>query len=461
MHHSSCDEVGVKNSRKMEGTISFITKEGEGNTSSSTEEILVVALPKSEQELCVNAAAELKGQCDVTCHAESNVPNRNQNESFTALFDDDADDFMLQCTQEIEEKLNKNVPAVCSDSKEVTLASYKKNHPVSVQSKTISSEICKPAKSLICHSNNVKKPFSPKSGTKYYVRIKSGMPNYSKDEHVQFNSSLCSSSASVAVHNRKTSTDTAVISSKSPYASEVTFDDSFDAVIQNLSEDDLKMLSQGHAVDKQFLQKAEDSTEVNCRRGNVSKLAVGQSSSICRTSVNNQPVHQINNNNRQLRCMNQGTTRNEIRASRMNNTQFQLKVPSGIHNKQNLSDRPGSAAPLHLNKPRFNKDVPLVSNKVLVMCQERGASTIKNSDVACQGSSAAVNSPARKYYVRIKSGNLKYVKDENCTSGFSVNCLGSSVQKCHGNSYVYNRDTEDKEHCRCTVRSPCSILDTL
>jgi hypothetical protein len=459
MHRSSRDEVCVKNSRKTQGTISFITKEGEVSTSSGTEEVLVVALPKSEQELCTNAAAELKGQRDVTCHAESDMTIGNQNETYTALFDDDADEFMLQCSQEIEETLHKNVSAECSDGKEVTLPSYKKNYPVSVQSKSRSPEICKPANSVMCHSNSIKKPYSPKSGTKYYVRIKSGTPKHSKDEHFQFNSPLHGSSAGVAVHSGKTSTDTAVISSKSPHASEVTFDDSFDAVIQNMSEDDLKMLSQGHSVDKQFLPTVEDSTEVNCRKGYVSKLAAGQSSSICRTSVNNQPMHQINNN-RQLKRVNQGTTRNETGSSRISNVQFQLKVPSGIHNKQNLSERPGSAAPVQLDKPRFNKDVPPVGNKVPVTWQGRGASAIKNVDVACQGPSATSSAPACKYYVRIKPGNVKYEGDENCASGFSVERLGASVRK-RGLPYVYSRDTEDQGHCRHAVRPPCSILDTL
>jgi len=458
----------------MEGTISFTTKKGEGSTSNGTEEVLVVDTPKGEQEVCVNGAEKLKGRCDVTCLAESNMPKGNRNESFTALFDDDADEFMLQCSQEIEEKLNKNVPAVCSGNEEVTLPSYKKSYPISVQSKTISPEICNPARSLICSSKNIKKPNSPKSGTKYYVRIKSGASKYDKDEHSEFHSSLYSSSASVAPHNGKTSADLAVISSKSPYASEVTFDDSFDAVIKNLSEDDMIMLSQGHAVDKkdagkvtgaesgkQSVQQMEDTTEVNCRRGNVLKLTAGQSSRVCRPSVINQPVHHINNNNRQLKYANQGTAGNETCASRLINVQFQVKVPSGICNNQNLSDRPGTVASVQSNKPRFNRDVPLVNNKVHVAWQGRGASTIRNSDVARQGSSTASNSPARKYYVRIKSGNVKYVRDENCASGVAVNCKSGSVQKCRGRPYVYSRDTEDQGHCRHTVRAPCSILDTL
>jgi len=457
----------------LEGTTNFTTKEGEGSTSNGTEELLVVAVPKSEREVCVNGVENLKGQCDMPCLAELNMPKGNQNESFTALFDDDADAFMLQCSQEIEETLNKNVPAVYIGNEEVTLPSYKKNYPISVQPKTISPEICKPARSLICNSNNIKKPNSPKSGTKYYVRIKSGTSKYDKDGHSKLHSSLCSSSASVALHNGKSSTDSAVISSKSLYASEVTFDDSFDAVIQNLSEDDMIMLSQGHAVDKkdagkvtgtksgkQLVRKVEDTTEVHCRKGNVLKLAVGQSSNVCRPSLNNQPVHQINNN-RQLKYANQGTARNETSASRINNVQFQLKVPSGIRNNQNLSDRPGMVAPFQLNKPRFNKDVPLVNNKVHVTWQGHGASAVKNSDVACQGSSTTTNSPARKYYVRIKSGSAKYARDENCTSSVSVNCMSGSAQKNRGRPHVYSRDTEGQGHCRHKVRSPCSILDTL
>jgi len=471
MHNISCDEICEKSTRKMEGTTNFTMKEGERGTSNGTEEVLVVDIPKSEQEVCVNGAEKLKGQCDVMCLAELNMPKGNQNESFTALFDDDADEFMLQCSQEIEEKLNKHVPAVCIGNEEVTLPSYKKNYPISVQSKTISPEICNPARSLMCNSNNINKPNSPKSGTKYYVRIKSGASKY-KGEHSEFHSSLCGSSASVAVHNGQTSTDSAVISSKTPYASEVTFDDSFDAVIQNLSEDDMIMLSQGHAVDKkdagkvtgtesdkQSVQKVEDTTELNCRKGNVLKLAIGQSSRVCRPSVNNQPVHQINNN-RQLKYANQGTARNETRASRINNVQFQLKVPSGIYNNQNLSARPGMVAPVQLNKPCFNKDVPLVNNKVPIAWQGHGAGAIKNGDVTSQGSSTTINSPARKYYVRIKSRNVKYT-DENCASGVKVNCVSGSVQKRCGRPHVYSRDTEDWGHCRHTVRPPCSILDTL
>jgi hypothetical protein len=401
------------------------------------------------------------------------MPKGNQNESFTALFDDDADEFMLQCSQEIEEKLNKNVPAVCSGNEEVTLPSYKKNYPISVQSKTGSPEICNPARSLLCNSNDIKKPNSPKSGTKYYVRIKSGTSKYDKDKRSELHSSLYGSSAGVALRNGKTSTDSAVISSKSPFATEVTFDDSFDAVIQNLSEDDMIMLSQVNAVDKKdagkvtdtesdkpLVQKVEDMTEVNCGEGNVLKLAVGQSSHVCRPTVNNQPVHQFNNN-RQLKYANQGTARNESRASRLNNVQFQLKVPSGICNIQNLSDRPGTVAPVQLSKPRFNKDVPLINNKVHVTWQGHGASAIKDSDVACQGSSTTINSAARKYYVRIKSGNVKYVRDENCASGVSVNCKSGNVQKCRGRPHVNSRDTEDQGHCKPTVRPPCSILDTL
>jgi hypothetical protein len=457
----------------MAGTINLTVKEGEGSTSNGTKEVLVVSIPNSEQEVCVNGTEKMKGQCDVTCHAELHVPTGNHNDSFAALFDDDADEFMLQCSQEIEDKLNKNVPAVCNGSKEVTLPSYKKNYPLSEQSTTIGPEICKPARSLKYNNNNIKKPNSPKSGTKYYVRIKSGTQKYSKDEHFQFNSSVYSSNACVALRNGKTSTDPVVISSKFPYASEITFDDSFDAVIQNLSEDDMKMLSQGHAVDnkdvgkvtgtengKHFLQKVEDTAGVNCRKGNVLKLAVEQSSHICKSSVNNQPVHQINNN-RQLKYVNQGTARNETHASRISSIQFQLKVPSGICSNQNLSDRPSTVAPVHLNEPHFNKGVPLVNNKVPVMRQGRSTSAVNNSDNFCQGSSTTINSPARKYYVRIKSGNVKYTRDENSASGFSVNCVSASVQKCHGRPYIYSRDTEDQGHSRHRIRSPCSILDTL
>jgi hypothetical protein len=457
----------------MDGTISFTTKEGEDSTSNGTEEVSVDDIPKSEQEVCVNGAEKLKRQCDVTRLEELNMPKGNQNESFTALFDDDADEFMLQCSQEIEEKLNRNVPAVCSGNEEATLPSYKKNYPNSVRSKTASPEICDLARSLIRNSKNIKKPNSPKSGTKYYVRIKSGTSKYDKDKRSELHPSLYGSSAGVALHNGKTSTDSAVISSKSPFGTEVTFDDSFDAAIQNLSEDDMIMLSQGHAVDKNdagkvsdtesdkhLVQKVEHMTEVNCREGNVLELAVGQSSRVCRPTVNNRPIYQFNND-RQLKYANQGTAGNEFGASRLSNVQFQLKVPSGICNNRNLSDRPGTVAPGQSSKPYFNKDVPLVNNKDHVTWQGCGASAIENSDVACQGSSTTINSAARKYYVRIKSGNVKYMRDENCTSGVPVNCKSGSVEKCRGCPHVNSRDTEDQGHCKPTVRPPCSILDTL
>jgi hypothetical protein len=440
--------------------------------SNSTEEVVAVDIPQNE-EVCVNSAEKMKGQCDLTRRAELNMSKGNQDETFTALFDDDADEFMLQCSQEIEEKLNKNVPVVCSGNKEVPLPGYKNNYPISVRSKIISPEICKPVRSLKHNSNSIKKPNSPKVGTKYYVRIKSGTPKYSKDERFQFHSSRYSSSASVQLRDGETNTDSAVISLKSPSASEITFDDSFDAVIQNLSEDDMKMLSQGHTVEKkgagkvtgtesgkQFFQKVDDITEVDCRKGNVLKLAVGQSSYIRRPSVNNQPSHQINNK-RELKCANQGTARNETCAPRINNIQFQLKVPSGICNNQQLSNRPSTVAPVQLNKPHFNKDVPLVNNKVLVTWQGDSTSAVKNSDIVCQGSSTTINSPARKYYIRIKSGNVRYTRDENCASGFSVNSISASVHKCQGHRYVYSRHTEDQRHSRHTVRPHCSILDTL
>jgi hypothetical protein len=458
----------------MDETVNFTMKEGEGSMSNSTEEVLAVDMLQNEEEVCVNGAEKMKGQCDVTRRAELNMSKGNQNETFTALFDDDADEFMLQCSQQIEEKLNKNVPVVCSGNKEVPLPGFKNNYPVSVQSKIITPEICKPVRSLKYNSNNIKKPKSPKVGTKYYVRIKSSTPKYSKDEHLQFHSSLYGSSASMQLRDGKTNMDSVVIGSKCPSASEVTFDDSFDAVIQNLSEDDMKMLSQGHAVEKkdagkvtgtgsgkQFFQKVEDTTEMDRRKGNVLKLAVGQSSSIRRPSGNNQPSHQINTK-RELKYLNQGTARGESCAHRINNVQSESKVPPRISNNENLSDLPHTVAPVQLNKPHINKDVPLVSNKVLVMWQgDSTSATEKNNDLVCRGSSTTINSPARKYYIRIKSGNVKYTRDENYTSGFSVNCISASVHNCHGRRFVYSRHTEDQRHSRHTIRPPCSILDTL
>jgi hypothetical protein len=473
-HHSSCDEICVKNSTKMDERINFTTKEGEGGTSSDAEVVLAVDVPKKVQEVYVSDAQKMQGHSSVTPREKLSMSKGIENETFTALFDDDADELMLQCSQEIEENLNKNVSLVCSGNKELLLPGYKKNYPVSVQPKIRSPEICKPVRILKCNSNNVKKPGSPKVGTKYYVRIKSGTPKHSKDEHSQFRSSLYSSSDSMKLRNGKTSMDSAVISSKSPPTGEGIFDDSFDAVIQNLSEDDMKMLSQGHAVEKndagktastesgkQFYQNVKDTTEVNCRKANVLKLAAGQSSYMHRPSVKNKTIHQ-SNKNREPKYTNQGTTGNESCAPRISNIQFQLKVPSGICNNKNLSDQPCQVVPVQLNEPHFNTDAPPVNNEVYVTWQGHSTSAVKkNSDTVCCNPCTTVDSPACKYYVRIKPGNVKYSRDENCTSGFSVNCISASMRKCHGHPHVYSRRTEDWRHSRHTVRPPCSILDTL
>lgn len=466
---SSCGESNMANGGEENVTVSFLMKR-EGS-SSNKEEDLAVDVPKNEQVLCANDTMKIKEQCVVTLNPDVDLLKRSQcdvgSETFTALFDDDEDEYMVKCSQEVEEKLNKNIPVVCSGNSDLSLSDYKNSDHVPVESKSRSSKIDNPRRNSPFHlkHNNIssKKPDSPKVGTKYYVRIKSGTPKYSKDEHCHSRSSLNRSSASVQICYGRANTEQAIMNSKPPTASEIAFDDSFDAVIQNLSEKDIEMLSQGHAekvtgteIGKQSFHKVEDRTQMNWKKENVLKLTVGQSPPIHTLSV-----HHINSK-RQLKQVNQGSAVNEICAPRMNKMQFQLKVPSEMCNNRSLSNRPSTVSPVQLNKPHFSKGGPLVNNKVYVMQQEQSNSaTKKNSNTVQLRSSTNSNSLACKYYVRIKSGRLKCARDENYASGFSVKCLRASVQKYHGHPDIYSKLNEEQNHSKGTVKPPCSVLDTL
>jgi hypothetical protein len=461
--------------KKENVVVNFLMKEEEDSSLAGNEEESASDIPKNEQEKYLNDTQKTKEQqCVVTPPPDLDFLKKNQcdvgSETFTALFDDDEDEYMVQCSQEIEEKLNKNLPVVCSGNSEFPLPDYKNNDHVSVESKIRSPKMDKPASHLKNISNSMKKSSSPKVGTKYYIRIKSGTPKSSKDSFCHSQAILNHSSARVQIRYGRTNTDSTIINSKPPTDSEIAFDDSFDAVIQNLSEEDIQMLSQGNDVEEKHsvketgkwsLQKVEDKTQMNSKRENVLKLAVGQSLPIHRPSANNRPVHEINSS-RPLKHVSHGNAANEVGAPAINKVQFRLKVPSSMCNNQSLSERQSIVSTVQLNEPHLNKVVPLVNNKVFVMRQGQGSSAAKkNSNVVQPGSSSTSSSLPRKYYVRIKSGSLMYTRDENCASGFSVNSLSASVQKCHGHPEVYSKLTEEQSHSKSAVYPPCSILDTL
>jgi hypothetical protein len=458
-------------------------KEEECSSFNNKEENLAVNAEKNEKELLLNDTKTVEEVCIVPPHRDLDLLKENQrdvgNETFSALFDDDADEYMLRCSQEVEENLNKNITVVCSDNSELPLPDYRNSDFVSVESKIRCTNICKPDRNSSFHvklnSSISKKPNSPKVGTKYYVRIKSGTPKYSKNERGHSRPSLNHSSATVRMCHARTNKESAVINSKPPSTNEIAFDDSFDAVIQNLSEEDIEMLSQGHIVDKKdagkitgtdngksSFQKVEDKTQINCKRGSIQKLAVGQSSSVHRLTFNNRPMQEVNRN-RQTSHVNQGRAAvSEVCTPSFNKMQFRLKVSSEVCSNRRLSDWPRTVSPAHLNEPQFDKDVPLVNNKAFVTQQRLSNSApVKSSGSVHPSSSTISRSLSRKYYVRIRSRRLEYARDENCASGFSVNCLNASVRKCHGHPYVCSKHAEEQSHSERVVKAPCSILDTL
>lgn len=472
----SCYASSVTAGTKEDAAVNLLAKEGEG-CYNNKEEVLASDIQKNEQAQYLNDTPKMKQQqCFVTLPPKLDLLKSNQcdvgSETFTALFDDDEDDCMVKCSQEVEEKLNKTVPVVCSGNSELPLPDYKNNNYVSVESKIRSPKMGKPVRSSPFRSkhvrSSVKKPNSPRVGTKYYIRIKSGTPKYSKDDQCRSQALLNQSSARAQVRYGRTNADSTIVNSKPPTDSQTAFDDSFDAVIQNLSEEDIEMLSQGHIIqkkcsdtetDKQSCQKVEERTQINCKRGNVLKLAVGQSPPMHRPSVNNRPVREINSN-RNLRHVNHGIAANEVCAPAVNKTQFRVKVPSRMCNNQSLKERPSTVSSVELNK-HLNKVIPLVNNKVSVMGQGQNNSAAKKYCNVQAGSSTNSSSLPRKYYFRIKPGRLKYTRDENCAFGFSVKSLSASVQKCHGHREVYSKVTEEQSDGKSTVESPCSILDTL
>jgi hypothetical protein len=394
--------------KKDDVAVSFLAKKEEVSLSPDKKEELAGDVLKNEHEQRLNDAKKLKEQrCVVTPPPELDLLKKNVcdigSETLTALLDDDEDEYMVQCSQEIEEKLNKNSAVVCSSNSELPLPDYKTNSHVSVESKIRSPKVGKPASYLKCFNNSMKKPNSPKIGTKYCIQIKSGTPKYSKDDHCHSRVSLNHSSARPKIRYSRTNTDSTIINSKPLTDSEIAFDDSFDAVIQNLSEEDIEMMSQDHIFEnkhtdketgKESFQKVEGRTQMNSKRG-----VVGQSLPIYRSEFNNRPVHDINSS-RALKHVNHGTVPNEVGAPAVSKMQFRLKVPSRMCNDQSLSERRSSVSTVQLNKPQLNKVTPLVNNKAFVMRQGQGNSAaVKNCNVAQPGSSTSLSSLPRKYYV--------------------------------------------------------------
>jgi hypothetical protein len=445
-------------------------KAEESSPFNNNEENLPVNAPTNEKELLLSDTQKVEEVCVVSPHRNLCLVKENERdigcETFSALFDDDADEYMLRCSQEIEENLNKNVTVVCSDNSELPLIQYKSSDFVSVDSKIRDPHICKPDRNSSVHvklnSSSSKKPNSPKVGTKYYVRIKSGTPKQPKSERVHSRSSHDRSGAAIRVCHARTNTQSAVISPKAPSTNEIVFDDSFDAVIQNLSEEDIEMLSQGNVVDrkeagkvtdkgtgKPCVQKVEDKTQKNCKRGSMRKYAAGQSPPAHRLTSNNRPINQVNNDSQRNRVI-QGPALREVCAPRINKMQFRLKVPSEMCN---------SRRPAQFNESHFNKSMKLVNDQVFISQQRPNNSVpVKNSGSVQPSSSTICNSLARKYYVRIKPRRLEYTKCENCASGFSINCLSASV---HGGPYLCSNHSEEQRHSKRAVKAPSSILDTL
>lgn len=474
---NSCDESFVTDGRKKDGTGCILLKAEEYSPFNNIEENLPVNTPTNEKKLLLSDTQKVEGVCIVSPYQDLCQVKENERdigcETFSALFDDDADEYMLRCSQEIEENLNKNVTVVCSDNSELPLPQYKSSDFVSVESKMTGPNICKPERNSSVHVKpncSSKKPNIPKVGTKYYVRIKSGTPKHHKSERGHSRSSHDRSGAAMRVCHARTNTQSAVISPKAPSTNEIAFDDSFDAVIQNLSEEDIEMLSQGQVVDRKVtgkgtgkpcFQKVEDKTQSNCNRGNTQKFAARQSPSAHRVTSNNRPINQINSD-RQRNRVNQGPALHQVCAPRINKMQFQLKVPSEMCNSRRLSDWPFTVSPVQLNDSHFNKNVPLVNDQVFVSQQRLSNSApVKNSDSVQPSSSTISNSLARKYYVRIRPRRLEYITCENCASGFSVNCLSASVRTCHGGPYLCSKHTEEQSHSKRAVKAPSSILDTL
>lgn len=412
---SSCDESRVTDGRKEDGTVSILMKAEECSSFSNKKENLAVNAPKNEKELLLNDKQKVEEVRIVSPHQDLDLLKENERragcETLSALLDDDADEYMLRCSQEIEENLNKNVAVIRSDNSELPLPDYKNSDFFPVESKVRGPDICKPDKNSSFHiklnASSSKKPNSPKVGTKYYVRIKSGTPKYSKNERGHSRSSLKHSGVTTQMCQARTNIESAVNNFKPPSTNEIAFDDSFDAVIQNLSEEDIEMLSQGHIVDRKdarkitgtstgklSFQKLEDETEINCKRRSTQKFTSGQSSPTHRSTGNNRPLNRINSNG-QMNRVTQGPALHEVCAPRINKMQFRLKIPSEMCSNRRLSDWPRTVSPVHFDEPRADKDVLLVNNKAFVTSQGLSDSArVKNSDTVQPSSSTISNSLA-------------------------------------------------------------------
>lgn len=441
----------------------------------SEEENVSVNAPKNEKELLLNDTQKVEEVCVVSPHRELRLLKGNKRdvgcETFSALFDDDADEYMLRCSQEVEENLNKNVTVVGSGNSRLPLPEYKNSDFFPVESKIKGTNICRSDRNSSFHvklnSSSSKKPNSPKVGTKYYVRIKSGTPKHLKNERCHSRSERDHSGVALHCHSRS-HTETTVTPSKPSSTNEIAFDDSFDAVIQNLTEEDIEMLSQGHIVDRRDSGNITDTgtakptlQAVNCKRGSIQKFATGQFSPARRLKSNGRPVNRINSD-RQSAHTDQGSALREVCAPRNNKMQFRLKVPSQVCTSRRFSDLPCAVSSVQLNESHFKKDVPLVSDNVFVTRQRPSNSApAKSSDIVRPSSSTSSNSLACKYYVRIRSRRLECSRCENCACGFSVNCLSASVRKCHGHPYLCSKHSMDQRRSRSAVKDPCSILDAL
>ncbi|XP_069671627.1 uncharacterized protein [Periplaneta americana] len=268
---------------------------------------------------------------------EEKSKNNKINETFTALFDDDDDECMVQCSQEVENKLNSNVPV--SDNCDNDFPSVDRNELSSVGYKNKNIKLENSTKSSQSHITGPSK--SPKSRIKCYVRNKSGQLS-----NCRTNDCPCSKTSTHTCYNDINS-DLAKTSFKSAITSEV-FDDSFDAVIQNFTEEDIIMLSQGVALEKeernnlnsdrkpQNFQLSEIAPKMNLKKEPVINSSLPKTSNVCKLPTNS-TLHHISSNKQ----VNVGTNLNRLCASSNSKVQLQVKAPTSV-NSTRLSNEPKS-----------------------------------------------------------------------------------------------------------------------
>lgn len=266
----------------------------------TSEDCLTIDIEIEKNGCHLSDGQELKESCILPTDLVKNAQH-GINESFTALLEDDADDCMLLCSQEIEEKL---------------------------KDKHIDDNVAKRLPSNIDFQN---------SNTDKYA--------------------VSSSNKKIQTNDKKAKSDSGIFTSST---SNVGFDDSLDVLLQNFTEEDIDKMSQGVSVKKKVNSSSINSYKQHFHKSddNLTSNSVVKTTIDCKMPVTSRSVDQFTNY-KHSKPFNLGNIVNKLAA--VTSIKTQCKVSNVMST--------------NANGVKLNRNLPVLNNITVYGSMERNLNT--------------------------------------------------------------------------------------